>query len=123
MAAAWAIVGVGVGVAVASSSGVGSVCYAANAVAGVIVCLPLGAILGLFLDRFRESLVGATFGLGVGVIVEHFSGRDFGDQMLGHSLIVGGLVAATAVPAAQLAISTIVGFAELLTAGLRKRQA
>jgi hypothetical protein len=124
MAAAWSILGMGAGVAVASSTGPGLVSYAANIVAGVIVFLPLGVMLGLFFDASRASLVGAVAGLFFGVIAGGLSGRSpGGDPLLGRRLVVGGLVGATVGPTIRLTTSTLARLAGLVSVGLRKREA
>lgn len=115
MAAAWFAVGAMSGLHTGLRLGdAGAVL--AYTIAGMAVFSILGSILGLFAARARESLLGATCGMLVGLLATLFRPDAPPDQAINLCLVIGGLIGATSWPW----ISTVLGAVRiLLRAALR----
>lgn len=68
---------------------------AAMMIAGMIVYTPLGVAAALVGGRWKETLIGATFGLGIGVLCLLLADRPGVQQLPAFGLTFGGLVGST----------------------------
>jgi hypothetical protein len=85
----------------------------AGMIAGVIVCVPCGVLMGLIGGQWRESLVGGVAGLTLGLSVGMVTG--FSELMAAGNvgLVGGAMVGAT--------VFTYLGYAWKAVAALRKQ--
>ncbi len=97
MLIAWSAIGACLGLHNGFRLG-GLISLLAHVVAGLAVFAVLGVILGLFAARPTESLVGAAWGMLVGLVAGPFRGNLPPAEAVNLCVVIGGLVGATCWP-------------------------
>lgn len=93
MALLWSLLGAGIGASTAPSSDL--IGLVSGILAGLIVLVPMGALLGLIGGRVKPVLVGVLCGAGVGALIGLLDGAPIPSAFVQVGLIGGGLAGAT----------------------------
>ncbi len=95
---AWVLIGGLVGAQIGLQSHGGLVGVISNILAGAIVLFPVGVLLALFSDGAARSLIGALWGMLVGLLTTRWLGPQAPEHVVGLCGMIGALTAATCWP-------------------------
>lgn len=112
MTVAWWALGAFLGFNMAIHAGGGVVGIIAQMIAGMIVLSVLGMLLGLAVDRARESILGGAFGAMVGILGETCRGGLVQGEAVSLCIIIGALIGATCWPWVRIVVKilSLVGY-------------
>jgi hypothetical protein len=107
MGAAWGVIGMAVGFSNGIYLGGGPLHLLAQVIAGTVLFPMLGLILGIVLDRPRESLAGSAIGLIAAVIAMQAGARIEVGSLTSLGLAAGGIFGATVCLVERLVVLAI----------------
>jgi hypothetical protein len=114
MAFAWLILGAAVGANAGLRLQAGAIAVAAQVTAGIIVFSLLGVLLGLFVARAEESMLGGLCGMLVGLASGSRENPAAQAEIANLCLVMGALVGATGWPWIRIIVGSASGIKRVL---------
>jgi hypothetical protein len=107
MTIAWLALGAFLGFNMALHAGGGGAAIIAQMIAGMIVLSLLGMLLGLAVDRGRESIIGGAFGAIVGILGGSLHRVAAQGEVISLCIVIGALIGATCWPWVGVAVKIL----------------
>jgi hypothetical protein len=101
MSAAWFLIGAVAGLRIGLHAEGGLIAVISNVLAGIIVFQSVGLVLALFMDRARQSLLGAGCGALIGVLGQPICHASGPSDPISLCWVMGALIGATCGPCLQ----------------------